>query len=541
MLPAIYKTTVPKNKLWTADYSSLDPNAEGQVKPILYGHKHNIVPICINLLTGQYMIAGHAIKAIDQIRIGDEILVNGTDYTKDLTNGKFTLSTCPLLSPGIQYYFVLEADDPDHPIVIDGVNYLKFAQKPAGDYANGQHYIIDDAGIWTGQSSDLCFRAWGRTSLSDSDFDLINYPINPAGWAGWNWEAPFRDATARTRIAQGFKLPSWATDPTYLTRLLIFGYKIMGAPTGNLYLKILSAYNPAELQVGSRSYRVAGLDIGDWNNDMTIHTVDFPLREIGNNQVICDAQGKMTTETGTPLMTNIADIAIDLLENECDVPATQLNTADFTALEAAKTEELALYINAPTEVGSILERIESGQLFRIINDSDGKIDPKLFVVGEPAGTPHYTDVDFISFKMTRDFGAVRRLIQVKYDEDPSAGGSSDSSLQFPYVEATSDLAKYVYGVDETLEIETYLKNKADATTLAGKMSDLFETPTLWISFEVANQGFDILPSSKVKITRARAAYAGGILNAVLFRVISVQKRVGSKSVVIDAILDTQTY
>jgi hypothetical protein len=536
MLPAIYKTTVPKNKLWIADYSNLDPDAEGQVKSILYGHKHNIVPVCINIATGQYMIAGHAIKAIDEIRIGDETLVLNTDYTEDLANGKFTLQACPLLQPATQYYFVLESD-----YAIDGVNYLKIAQKPVGDYADGQHYFIDNVGAWSAQSSDICFRAWGRSNLSDSDFDLITYPINKAGWAGWNWEAYFRDAAARTRMAQGFMLPAWATDPVYLTRLLIFAYLDAGAPVGNLYLRILSAYNPAELQVGSRSYRVAALDIGDWDNDTTIHFANFPLRELGNNQVVCDAQGKPTADTGAPLMMNAADIIKDILGNECDVPASQFNAADFTALEAAKTEELALYINAPTEVEAILDRIESGQLFRIVNDDEGKIAPQLFQTGEPAGTLHFKDEDIGSFKMVRDFGAVRRLIQVKYDEDPSAGGSSDSSLQFPYVEATSDLAKYGYGVDETMEIETYLKTPANATALAVKLSDLFETPTVWVFLEIANQGFELIPGSKIKITRARAAYAGGTLNAVLFRIISIQKRVGTKSVIIDAILDTQTY
>jgi hypothetical protein len=91
------------------------------------------------------------------------------------------------------------------------------------------------------------------------------------------------------------------------------------------------------------------------------------------------------------------------------------------------------------------------------------------------------------------------------------------------------------------EVETCLKDKVDAEALATQMASLFGTPPLWVEFEVAYRGFDIYPASKVKLTRTRAAYAGGTLSAVLFRVISAQKKVQTKTVLIRAILDTQTY
>lgn len=524
MLQAILSATIPKNKFWTTDYANLDPAAEGTVIPLLYGTKTNIVPVCIDTTAGKYKIAGHAIKSVDAVRIEDDTLVLTTDYSVDVANGEITILTSPVLAPSTQYYMVVSST-----LTIDGSNYVLFDYMPSGGYSGGQHYAIDGSSVWTGASSDLCFKMWGRTAIGSEDIQLLSFPTN---WTGWS-RTPFKDAAARTRIAQGFQLPSWCTSSVYLTRIQLSGLKV-GSPTGNVYIKILSAYNPSEVQVGAQSYPMCNLDLSAWTTGDKL--TDFPVRETLNVQVAVDAKGKTTTASGSPVMTNSMNILEDVLNNELDTPDTDLNTTEFATVEAAKTEALALYINQETQTQEFIEKLEAGQLIKIIPDKDGLIAPKYFTSDEPAGTPHFVDEDFVTFKMWHDYGAIRRTVRIKYDE-----GASSLATDWQVVESSSDVARYAYGVNEQMEVETYLKSSTDASTLAAKMASLLGSPPLYIEFETNAGGWDRIPTDKVKITRTRAAYAGGTLSAVLFRVLSVQRRAASKTVLIKAILDTQTY
>jgi len=104
------------------------------------------------------------------------------------------------------------------------------------------------------------------------------------------------------------------------------------------------------------------------------------------------------------------------------------------------------------------------------------------------------------------------------------------------------VAKFVYGTEETLEVETYLKREAAAATLAADYLGMYEVPPLEITFEIRGYGLDLIPGrDKVRITRTRAAYAGGALNDALFRIVKITKRPATASTEIVAVLDTQTY
>jgi hypothetical protein len=71
---------------------------------------------------------------------------------------------------------------------------------------------------------------------------------------------------------------------------------------------------------------------------------------------------------------------------------------------------------------------------------------------------------------------------------------------------------------------------------------MYETPPLMCEFEVHGYGLDLIPGrDKVKLTRTRALYSGGALDAVLFRILKLIKKPGTSTVVVTAILDTLSY
>ena len=483
MLSSILSKIVPKDKLWITDpgLGNMDPNYNGVPIPILWGEKSAITPICIDAATGLYLFAGHELISISNVRTAELALVAGIDYTLDLANGRITLQTCPRLTPGVQYYFSLEADN-----TCPSADYLLNAIIPAGGYPDGVNYEINGAAVWTPGTGALCFNMWGRENMTDEDFGLINYPAKWPG-SGWSYNAPLRDIAARTRIGQGFKLPAWAANPIYLTKIQVFPLAV-GAPTGELFFKIFSDIAPAEVQVGSRSFIFNSKQMEDWVTTDYIdpyHSI-FPLREAGVLQLTGDAIGKPVYGSSIP-MTNIAPILEDLLLNEAEVDPAKLNGPSFAALEAEKTQELTLYLKEETELRELLERFEAGQMVKIIQNLDGEINPIFFEVGAPSGTPHYFDEDFINFRMSRDYTSICGTIKILYDEEPAG-------LPVHSVEVVSDVARFVYGKNDTKQVETFLKDEADAIILGTTLSGIFESPLITAEFELGGgAGFDLQP------------------------------------------------
>lgn len=67
----------------------------GQAKPHCYGQVHNIEPVLVDATNNVYQVHDGAIEAIDTVYDGGVALTLTTDYTVDLTNGRFTLVAAP--------------------------------------------------------------------------------------------------------------------------------------------------------------------------------------------------------------------------------------------------------------------------------------------------------------------------------------------------------------------------------------------------------------------------------------------------------------
>jgi hypothetical protein len=519
---------IPRFRYSLATYPNMDPSAEGQVIREPYGTLLNITPVCINLLTGKWKIARREIHAITAIREAGQTLVSGTEYTPDLANAEFTIGITPVLQPSTVYYFVLESD-----YAIDGSNYLGFAwNTDGGVYPGGTCYFINAAGAWSNQSKDLQFRVYVKTALDSTEYKLIDSFV--AGSA-WNYQAYLRKSVggAETRLAQSFTTP--AGGPWFLSRIEVYAMAT-GTPAASRITKaaILSAYSPAEVQLGVKSYRME-------NYTGTADKAYFAQRGAAVDLAV-DIEG--IEDGGGALMTNSADILQDMQVNILGGSASALNSVDLAALKIARPEVVALNLDTETDDETVRNKLECGQLFKYIPLLDGTIGLKYAATGEPAGTPHYRDEHFASFKMRRKWSSIYERVKVKYAQD---GGSGEFLVQ----EAEALSAKYLYRNLKTLEVETFLTNAADAlllaqdylgTSAAAGRRQYLKQPAVEVEFELrAGYGWEIIPSMKVKLTRARAMSATGALAGVLFYVLDVQKDSRNNSVTVTAILDEMTY
>lgn len=520
------KTQIPLRHYNPTDYPNLE---EGQNRvdsapiPIAVGDIHNIVPVCIDTLLQKFKVADHAIHAVSEVRSAEEVLILTTDYTVDLVNGEISITSTPKVEAAKTYYFMFESD-----IDIDGVNYLVYEENlghyhpiTGAEFDGERLWTINGAGVWADSGKGLYFDVYGKTSLDNSSEEVLiqRYSKKYFTKTGhWDWGAKLRDHADRTKIAQQFTTPA-AGGPWYITRIKI-GASVAGAPD-TARVTTIAILDDAKAQVGALSVPY----------DSPGGSGNFPQRGEATDLGV-DIEG---AETGGAMIDRVSDALIFLVVTILSKSATLLDAAALANLAALRTQTIKFFLDNELSFGAQVGKLEAGQLWKLVPLGDSTYATIVYEAGEPAGTPDLHDEDYLSFRMWYDFSAVRYKTRVLYDEDAKSG-------EFKAEEVTSDYARFFYHNEETLELETYHASQAGAAWCAGKYSAMYETPPIMVEFEVHGYGLDLIAGrDKVKLTRARALYAGGTLAAALFRIQNLQKKPGTSTTVITAQLDQQTY
>jgi len=523
------KIMIPRFKYWKSapagetSYPNLQDDAEGLPIPERYGILKNVTPICIDTTSTKFKFSRRGLHAIDAIRNAGVTLVEGADYTIDLVKGEFTLSSTPYVQPNTTYYFVIEGTYP-----VDANNYISFKLNGGSGYADGQLFTIDGGGVWTPVAHDLLFRVRGMTTIGGTIINQID--AGGVRGAGQN----LRKTAATTRIAQSFKTGATGF---YVTSVFVWSTKRGTPPVSNLKVTILSAYNPAEIRVGVVSLPSAINRIETW----WAYAISFP-QQLDLSNLVGDIQGLENVDTS--LMENVADVLKDIYVNILNGSATGINAADLATLKSARTQDLALSMEEEVEFDRTKQLLEAGHLFKFLPSLAGDFTVRCLTSGEPAGTPHLKEQHIKNFTMRRVWSNVYHAAKVKYYEDPTSG-------DWLVAEEKSDVAKYLYNRQESIEIETELKDSADAIQAAkdylgtdpGSTRKVnLQYPTRIAEFDVlAGYGFDLIPTMKVKLTLPRADYSGGTLNGVLFRILEVHKNPEDRSSHLVTLLDSLTY
>ena len=504
---------IPKYKFWASDYPNLDTNYEGLPIPEFYGAKEDITPVCIDTTILKYKLAKREIYDIDSVKADGVTLTISDDYEEDLANAEFTVYGMPYLTQDTTYYIIVSGD-----WTVNGSDYVNVGGDSSGSYSDGQYYRIDGGDSWTGDSGvDLCFRVYGKRSIESEEELMSEY-----AYSNYNTDYAVRDAGARTKIVQSFKTP--ATTSFYCTKVTLWLEK-NGTPTGDLRVDI------HEDQVGTRvGGKTTPQDVSAFGTSLA--TIENYYNEISEySEILVDAEGYLS---GASLMENVSEVLEDVLINILDKTSADLDATAFTALESARTEKVCAYMNHEISFQTFLNRLEAGSLFKFQPLFDGELTVDYYQSGEPAGTPHFKDEDFITFSSWRDRASVVKTVQINFDENPT-------TQMYKKREADSEVAEYIYRSKEELVVETYLKEASFASTLASTYLGLCEIPQLKIVFKVSGYGFDMRPTQKVKITKTRADASGGSLDAILFRILSIRKEISTGIAEITAILDSQSY
>lgn len=511
---------IPKFKYDIATYPDIEERGVDMEIPERYGVKTNITPVCIDTTVMKYKLAKREIKAIDQIVADGVVLSIGDDYTVDLANAEFTLKITPFLERNTTYYLEISGD-----WAIDGTDWLRIYGWE-DEYADGNVYHINGADVWDPSIDDLEFSIWGKDTLDGEEVIKLEQYTGYANPESVFSPTKLRDHADRTKVGMKFKTLDEGSG-FFATRLKITVFASIDFPidTSTITVKIYS-------DTGSTLVGLAGTPrTCRWVKETySAFPFKFPQRGLPS-KVLVDIQGYK--DNGN-VMDNVADILEDVMVNIVGVPVGDLDGDAFDALRAARTESINPQLDREIPFGSFLTKLEAGQLFKFLPTLGGGFSPRFYASGEPAGTPHLRDGDFLWFSSKRNLESVKRRYIIEYDEDAT-------SQLYKKEESISAIAEYIYKNKETLSLETYLKDSADAVQLGIDYKGLLEYPQREIQFEVKSYLLDKIPTDKVKITRTRGDNSGGTFDAVLFRILKLTKKQSTGTVICMAVLDTQTY
>jgi len=203
-------------------------------------------------------------------------------------------------------------------------------------------------------------------------------------------------------------------------------------------------------------------------------------------------------------------------------------------LEAKRTETLGVFLDENITGEGFINRLGITSAFHFVPLPGGTFGPVVFAAGEPSGTPHLFDEDYIRFSQQRQPEATVKAVIVKYGKDPVSG-------DWKQVKRTSSTAEILYKAVDILEVETWLTNKTDAETLGDIYLGLVENPLKKVFLTLSIIGFTMYPGQKVKLWRTRADNASGVFSGVLHRIIKMTKSLASGTVSMECWKDTQSY
>lgn len=311
---------------------------EGQVKPHCYGEVYNIEPVLVDATNNVYQVHDGAIQAIDAVYDGGVALTLTTDYTVDLTNGRFTLVAAPT--------GIITAD-------VKG-------SKPGGTYLTTvadiiQHLVEDHAGFtYPGDFDTASFTALNTANSAtvgvyDRDTitlaQLLDRLINTiGGFYGFDRDGKFQ--VGRVELASGTADAEFdSTNIIEITRLA-------------------SAVPNYQVRVNhKRNYRT--MTESDFGSGITTAQRDFLVREY-KTSIAED------TNVLTPYPNSTALIVDSLFASttDADTEASRLLTIYKTQRDVyrilVKTQPYTLKLNDVVKITFNRYNLSSGKLFRVI-------------------------------------------------------------------------------------------------------------------------------------------------------------------------------
>jgi len=241
-------------------------------------------------------------------------------------------------------------------------------------------------------------------------------------------------------------------------------------------------------------------------------------------------------ESSTDLLENAADVVRFFLKRILGLGDSQINTAAFTAAKAALADlPVCKLVRFRRNLATYITELERSTLSVLYQDNDGKIGLAVF---DPFFVPVDTiaDEELAVFKQTSPAAKLYSGVKVYYNprpfDRPESGGVEGEDDAFDVVEGLNTGSRYLDGSAATFRrIISWLKTATAAAALRDRVLFLTNQAPIELGLEVTGgKLFRRRPGDLLAITRTKAPSSSGRMEAQIFQILSIEKRLAENRV-----------
>lgn len=265
------------------------------------------------------------------------------------------------------------------------------------------------------------------------------------------------------------------------------------------------------------------------------------LEDPGDMQITCDIKGvKCDFDTGA-YSENIADILYFILNQENDFDWETLDKVSFDDLKAGRTQAIAYHLSDSISTLNFIRLLQATGIFQFVPKPDGSYGAYHYKSGVVDDAPRLYNEDYDNLKKEEQTGAIYKKVVIKYAKDPTTGS-------WKSVEKTEPKVGHRYGEEKTLTIETALRDKAEAESLASFYLSLVHAPLAKLEGKITSVALGFKPSDKIVVSKQIIGGEGEEIEvfgespnyAEVYRILELRKDLRSAKVGILALEDDQS-
>jgi len=296
-------------------------------------------------------------------------------------------------------------------------------------------------------------------------------------------------------------------------------------------LKQVVAVYDAGAVVSAGSYTV---DLANCKITFSSYTPTGAVTVWAKGAKISDIPG----ESSTDLLENAADVIRFFLKRILGLGDSQISTSAFTAAKAALADlPVCKLVRFRRNLATYITELERSTLSVLYQDNDGKI-------GLAAFDPFFVPVDTIAneelaaFKQTSPSDKLYAGVKVYYNprpfDRPESGGVEGEDDSFDVVEGLNTGARYLDGSATSYRrIVSWLKTATAAAALRDRVLFLTNQAPIELELEIAGgKLFRRRPGELLAITRTKAPSSSGRMEAQIFQILSIEKRLAENRVML---------
>jgi succinate dehydrogenase flavin-adding protein (antitoxin of CptAB toxin-antitoxin module) len=214
-----------------------------------------------------------------------------------------------------------------------------------------------------------------------------------------------------------------------------------------------------------------------------------------------------------------ADIFKHILNNEANVPTTELNTDWIYETKYANAKTCAVPLYKDTIFTDVIRTLEHSTEAYVLQDGAGRVGLRPQQTTVPSKAKYIWNHQSAAHEHRKGLDSLYWKVKVYYNENPQ-------TQEWSVKEAQDDTIKWKFGKDvnfaeKVLSVYVYFSSSVNAQTLATNILSLLNKTS--VEDELPMVLFDVYPGDLIPLSRDRFFNASGTASELVMRLLRIEK------------------